>query len=378
MKRRRLTHALGALLTLLACVAGGYFLVSIVYEAMGRLAGDSPLSGFAVAFLLAPSFFILSFFLHVIIHEVGHLVFGLLSGYRFVSFRIFSLTLVKRQSGYALKKYRIPGSVGQCLLAPKLENSADISIFVYNIGGGAMNIIVSLPALLVALLSGVSPYAYTFFAIFSLVGALLALTNLIPARMGGIANDGCNALMLRKNKSATIAFSLQLSVNAALSDGKSLTELPDGWFSLPDGNELSNIHSAAYAYLCAQRLLYGGKIQEAHDLMQGLLKSAQLLPIYEGLVRLDMAFCEVAAGQDWQSVKKHLTSAARSISKSMPRHPSVIRTEYALASLRGEAERAAQLLRAFDKISKTYPYEGEIADERYLVSLVAHNEKGLA
>ena len=39
--------------------------------------------------------FILVYFLCVIVHEGGHLVFGLISGYRFSSFRIGSLMLIK-------------------------------------------------------------------------------------------------------------------------------------------------------------------------------------------------------------------------------------------------------------------------------------------
>jgi hypothetical protein len=39
--------------------------------------------------LLGLLFFFASFFVQIILHEAGHLVFGGLSGYRFVSFRIF-------------------------------------------------------------------------------------------------------------------------------------------------------------------------------------------------------------------------------------------------------------------------------------------------
>ena len=34
---------------------------------------------------------VVSYFLHIIIHESGHLLFGLFSGYQFVSFRVGSL-----------------------------------------------------------------------------------------------------------------------------------------------------------------------------------------------------------------------------------------------------------------------------------------------
>ena len=48
-----------------------------------------------------------SFFLSLIIHEGGHLVFGLLSGYKYLLFRIGSLTLIKRNNKYECKKFSI-------------------------------------------------------------------------------------------------------------------------------------------------------------------------------------------------------------------------------------------------------------------------------
>ncbi|MDF2609594.1 MAG: hypothetical protein K0R92_1068, partial [Lachnospiraceae bacterium] len=37
---------------------------------------------------------ILIFYVHIIVHEGGHFIFGKLSGYKFLSFRIGSLTIV--------------------------------------------------------------------------------------------------------------------------------------------------------------------------------------------------------------------------------------------------------------------------------------------
>ena len=38
---------------------------------------------------------IIGYMVQIIIHEAGHLIFGLLTGYTFVSFRIGSLTIIK-------------------------------------------------------------------------------------------------------------------------------------------------------------------------------------------------------------------------------------------------------------------------------------------
>ena len=51
--------------------------------------------------LLSLVFFLIAVSLQVVLHEAGHLVCGLASGYRFVSFRIFSFTWI-RQGGKVL------------------------------------------------------------------------------------------------------------------------------------------------------------------------------------------------------------------------------------------------------------------------------------
>ena len=46
----------------------------------------------------------ISYLLIIIIHEAGHLVFGLLSGYKYLLFRVGSLTLIKRNNKFEFKK----------------------------------------------------------------------------------------------------------------------------------------------------------------------------------------------------------------------------------------------------------------------------------
>ena len=51
--------------------------------------------------------FIIGYLFHIIIHEGGHLIFGLLSGYSFVSFRVGSLTLIREDGKFKLKRFVI-------------------------------------------------------------------------------------------------------------------------------------------------------------------------------------------------------------------------------------------------------------------------------
>ena len=51
-------------------------------------------------------------FMHVIIHETGHFLFGRLSGYQLISFRVFSLMWLKKDHHISLKRYRLKEQQG--------------------------------------------------------------------------------------------------------------------------------------------------------------------------------------------------------------------------------------------------------------------------
>lgn len=53
---------------------------------------------------------VLSFWLQAILHEGGHLVCGLLSGYRFLSFRVGSFTLLRQNGRLVLRRFYLPGT----------------------------------------------------------------------------------------------------------------------------------------------------------------------------------------------------------------------------------------------------------------------------
>ena len=79
-------------------------------------------------------------FVHIIIHELGHLVFGLLTGYQFASFRIGSLMFVKKQEKIKVKKFSLMGTGGQCLMMPPKMENGSMPYRLYNLGGVIFNL----------------------------------------------------------------------------------------------------------------------------------------------------------------------------------------------------------------------------------------------
>ena len=93
-------------------------------------------------------------FLQIIIHETGHLICGLLSGYTFSSFRILSFMWSNENGKIHFKRYKLNIAAGQCLmLPPALDENNQLPYLLYNLGGVFFNILSSLLVLPLFLIS---------------------------------------------------------------------------------------------------------------------------------------------------------------------------------------------------------------------------------
>ena len=181
--------------------------------------------------------FYLMMMIHVIAHEAGHLVFGLLTGYEFLSFRVGSFTIVKKDGKLVRKKIKTPGLAGQCLMSPPEWKDDEKYPYVwYNLGGGVMNLILCLLA--VPLFFVNVPFLAWIGGFSIFVGVIFAITNLIPMTVG-VPNDGKNCLLCTKSVENQRAIYLQLKMNAMLSDGADVTELPEDLFVIGPKEELN-------------------------------------------------------------------------------------------------------------------------------------------
>ena len=71
---------------------------------------------------------VLAFMLQLFLHEAGHLVFGLLSGYGFVSFRIFNIMILNDHGHLLIKRLHLDGTAGQCLMSPPEPVNGHLSL----------------------------------------------------------------------------------------------------------------------------------------------------------------------------------------------------------------------------------------------------------
>ena len=133
-------------------------------------------------------------FMHVIIHETGHFLFGRLSGYQLISFRVFSLMWLKKNHHISLKRYRLKGTAGQCLMAPPDIQDDSFPFVLYHLGGCLMNLIISFLLILIIVIFSISNL---FFIVFIIVGLWMSFINAIPISMDGFINDGYYVAILK-------------------------------------------------------------------------------------------------------------------------------------------------------------------------------------
>ena len=305
--------------------------------------------------------------LQTIIHEGGHMVFGLLTGYRFVSFRVLRWTWVRQQGRLTVRKYTLPGTLGQCLLSSPegYADLADAPYVLYHLGGVLTNLIVTAILMgLTLLLPGL--YGRMICAGLAMSGFVLACSNAIPNEPGKLNNDGRNLLELRRSADARRDMHKQLQMTALQAEGMRLRDMPDSLF---EGNPESAKTSMISAYLYAaqeNRCMDNQAFDEAMALIELLTEQDVYLSsqLHKALLRLDRLYLRAIHGEhpvpDKQEQK--LLKAYRALL-------SVSRTNYALALSEGDAIKAEQTLAAFERLASDYPYTGELISERALVDL---------
>lgn len=312
-----------------------------------------------------------SIFLQVIIHELGHLIFGLLTGYRFLSFRIANVMIIKKNNKLSFCNLSIVGTGGQCLMSPPEMKNGKLKNFLYNLGGVILNLIVSIIGfILISIIS--NPYINLFLVTFILVGLYVIITNGIP--IGSIINnDGYNAYLLHKNKDAQRAFWLQMKINEQITLEKSLVDMPDEWFEVSSSISNNPMINTINVFR-ANRLMAQMNFKDAYFEMDKLLEeNYNIVEIHQYLLILDCIYCELVDNKKTKYLEKYKDKNLQRFILSMKNFPSVLRVNYAYALLKeNNLHKANEIKNKFEKMALSYPYAKDIDVERELIEY-AHN-----
>ena len=313
----------------------------------------------------------IAIFIQLIIHEAGHLVFGLLSGYKFGSFRIFSFMWVKENDKVCLRRLSIAGTGGQCLMSPPDMKDGKIPLVLYNLGGSLMNVIASVLFFVLYILTKGTPILSTMLLMCAIVGVGIAIMNGLPMRLGTVDNDGYNAFSLTRNSEAMRSFWIQMKVNEQLAKGVRLKDMPDEWFAVPSDEAMKNSMVVVMGIFACNRLMDRKEFQEADKLMEHIMNiESGMVGLHRSLMVCDRMYIEMISENRKEVIEGMLTKEQKQFMKQMKKFPSVLRTEYALALLHNkERENAEKIKTLFEKCAKSYPYQNDVESERELMKL---------
>lgn len=314
----------------------------------------------------------LAMYLQIVIHEAGHLIFGLATGYEFSSFRIGSLLWKKEDGKIKLKKYALAGTGGQCLMRPPKMVDGKIPVVLYNLGGSIMNLISAVVSLALVIGIGKSqPIIYYLFLIMAIIGIAYAMINGIPMDIGMVSNDGKNTISLGKNRAALRGLWIQLEMNHLLSTGVALKDMKKEWFYKPSEEDMQNNMTAALAVFRVNRLMEEMKFPQAKEEMEEIVNDENAVAgIHKSLLTNDLIYLELIEECDKANIDKLFSKEQRRFVKSMKINPSILRTRYAYALIYEKDQIKADIIKAqFEKIAKDYPYPTEIEMEKKYMSL---------
>ena len=144
--------------------------------------------------LFSVLFYILSSSVHLIVHECGHLILGLMSGYKLLFIQFGPLRMFS-DSNHKIKFENAHTLSSQCVMIP--PDTYPVKYKLYNLGGIIANLFaVALSFLLLLFHSSV---VTLFMVELVCVGIQKVIVNVVPLKNGQSLNDGYTIGLLGKN-----------------------------------------------------------------------------------------------------------------------------------------------------------------------------------
>ena len=302
--------------TLIGALIGGALVGGIIFILEGRegmadmmnKVSELPMIDFLVPILLAFAAMFTAIVLHIVLHEGGHLLMGFATGYRFTSFRIASIAFIRREGRTRVRRYKLAGTGGQCLMSPPEMPTERVPFFWYNAGGVLMNVVFALLPLALLMTCDLSMWWAELCMMMVIVGLFLAVMNGIPLRPGGMQNDGMNILMLYRTPEKRKDFVRQLQIAAAATEGKRVSEMPAEWFDCDTVDDYKDFLRLASRLNHQARLIDEERFLEAHSVVEDLLLHFDELP---QLVQFELAgeyvFTELLTTNRNEIIEKYWT-----------------------------------------------------------------------
>lgn len=331
-------------------------------------------SSVIIAFHLLISFMFLclAFIFNIFIYEIGRLIFGLMTGYKFLSFRISNIVIIRNFGRLIIKKNKSVRTSGNCVMLPPIKNNGKIPYYFYNKGGAILNFLL-LPwyALLCSKINS------DLLKMIVVLLMIMSITSIVISVFGGSTNNeyitdkSYNVTLFKRKRKALQAFYIEMKIYEKILKGVRLQNLSDKYF------EILNEYSVDNCFMEAVEAIYYKKLIDMHEFDRAKIRIEKILETdkkisdtYKCLLTCDYIYCQLVSGNIFKA-KKAYTNEIKKLMNSMKKNLTVIRTRYSYALLVDDSlSEAGKQRKLFDRLSKKYPYKVEIESEKELIDIV--------
>ena len=261
-----------------------------------------------------------AFIVQLIVHEGGHLVAGLLTGYKFVSFRFLNFTLIRKDGRMQWRKYDLAGTGGQCLLTPPDKPIDEIDTRWYNAGGVLANLLLSLLGIILLITVDMPGWLNIFWGVTAFIGIFFAITNGIPMKLGGVANDGHNLFQMEKDPTGKRYFLNILKSNALNQEGVQPKDMPADLFEQPEQPcDWKDQLFVGNVLLSASRMMNLHQWEEAYELLrEAYTHKKDIMPLYLNELNAMMVVSCIATGRDDEARSHYTPKTQEYVSQHSP------------------------------------------------------------
>lgn len=300
--------------------------------------------------------------------ELGRLLGGLLTGYKFSSFSFGRFTLAKQRR--KLRLCRTSSKKLNCIMVPPPMENGRFPYKLYYLGGSLLNLLLAACTALLAVRFRTQPIALCAAAEAAFLFFWSALMNLIPLRTENYVNHAYSAVMAGKTEESLYRCYAKLNRLAAELSGMRMRDLPEAWLRMPRDYELRMTDGAEEAFQLHCKRIDEHRFADALEIADRIFaqNTEGPFPLQGDLLNNCVYLCLM---EDKPAVG-YKTSAWELFRSRNGGDLAALRTEYAMALLyENDPERARKIRLQFERTALRHPALADVETERELIELAA-------